>query len=304
MNRRPVAAGFMLRGRSTSAPSMRCSRACCTIHSAAHGGLCRYSLKLACGWPAPPSGRRARSGCSHRVRTRDTSTTRTPRGATLRTPCRNRCRATGRRPPTSAAPARPGRPRPPCPRAASLRHGMRARARAPMSLPRTHCVAITLVICSVIRTGFFRRRRDQRRTASKTSSCGFTSSRRSRALRDRAARPLIASSRSTSRSSVETTNASRCGSTSSRQPMPSELPPRAAGRRRPDDRSGRIRRRMRRPTSKDALDAVAREPGTQQSGRGSPPQGAPARRIACRREAKTAVAAQTIVEAAASIASR
>ena len=34
MNKRPVAAGFMLRGRRTSAPSIRCVRACCTIHSA------------------------------------------------------------------------------------------------------------------------------------------------------------------------------------------------------------------------------------------------------------------------------
>ena len=52
-------------------------------------------------------------------------------GATPRTPCRSRCRATGPRRPTSGAHVRPGRPRCPRRRAAAPRRGTRARARSP-----------------------------------------------------------------------------------------------------------------------------------------------------------------------------
>ena len=62
------------------------------------------------------------------------------------------------------------------------------------SVPRSHCAAITLVICSFIRTGVFGALQISSRTSSKYSSCRFTPSIRARRASGSNLRPVIRSS--------------------------------------------------------------------------------------------------------------
>ena len=71
------------------------------------------------------------------------------------------------------------------------------------SVPRTHCVAITLVICSVMRTGVSERAAIELAHGVEYFLLPVDRSSRSRSASRSSRRSLIASSRSTSRSSVD-----------------------------------------------------------------------------------------------------
>ncbi len=147
----------------------------------------------------------------------------------------------------------------------------RARAPAPSRCRAPTASAITLAICSVMRTGTCGAGAISRRTSSKISSCRLTASSRSRSASRSSVRPLIASSRATSASRFAVTNASRCGSTSSRQRCRPSSHQRggSVGRARMLDLE-QLGAEVLGPEREDAVDAVAGQPGAEQARRRQP----------------------------------